>query len=107
QAVLVASKKSLATKEREMRELAAAIESVLAAEGKRYLMADVPIDVLDEVRSFLPGVAGPTIMNIAGRDDIVAVHVVVDKAEIYDSVNRLKRIGASGILIVPIDRMVP
>jgi len=107
QAVLVASKKSLATKEREMRELAAAIESVLAAEGKRYLMADVPIDVLDEVRSFLPGVAGPTIMNIAGRDDIVAVHVVVDKAEIYDSVNRLKRIGASGILIVPIDRIDP
>ncbi|NLI73552.1 MAG: ATP phosphoribosyltransferase [Euryarchaeota archaeon] len=107
QAVLVASKKSLDHKEMEMRELASAIESVLAAEGKRYLMADVPVDVLDEVRSFLPGVAGPTVLNIAGRDDIVAIHVVVDKAEIYDSVNMLKRIGGTGILIVPIDRMVP
>lgn len=107
QAVLVASKKSLASKGTEMRELASAIESVLAAEGKRYLMADVPVDILDEVRSFLPGVAGPTVMNIAGRKDIVAIHVVVDKPQIYDSVNRLKRIGATGILIVPIDRMVP
>ena len=107
QAVLVASKKSLASKGTEMRELASAIESVLAAEGKRYLMADVPVDILDEVRSFLPGVAGPTVMNIAGRKDIVAIHVVVDKSQIYDSVNRLKRIGATGILIVPIDRMVP
>ncbi|KQM11478.1 hypothetical protein AOA80_07870 [Methanomassiliicoccales archaeon RumEn M1] len=107
QAVLVASKKSLASKGTEMRELASAIESVLAAEGKRYLMADVPVSILDEVRSFLPGVAGPTVMNIAGREDIVAIHVVVDKSQIYDSVNRLKRIGATGILIVPIDRMVP
>ncbi len=107
QAVLVASKKSLPTKETEMRELASAIESVLAAEDKRYLMADVPVDMLDEARGFLPGVAGPTVMNIAGREDIVAIHVVVDKSLIYDSVNRLKRIGATGILIVPIDRMVP
>ncbi len=107
QAVLVASKKSLESRGTEMRELASAIESVLAAEGKRYLMADVPVDILDEVRSFLPGVAGPTVMNIAGREDIVAIHVVVDKSQIYDSVNRLKRIGATGILIVPIDRMVP
>jgi len=107
QAVLIASRASLREKEQEMTELAAAVESVLAAEGKRYLMADVPADALDEVRSFLPGVAGPTVMNIVGRDDVVAIHVVVEKSRIYDSVNRLKRLGASGILIVPIDRMVP
>ena len=107
QAVLVASKKSLASKGTEMRELASAIQSVLAAEDKRYLMADVPVERLEEVREFLPGVAGPTVMNIAGREDIVAMHVVVNKHQIYDSVNRLKRIGATGILIVPIDRMVP
>lgn len=107
QAVLIASRASLRQKEQEMTELASALQSVLAAEGKRYLMADVPADALDEIRSFLPGVAGPTVMNIVGRADIVAIHVVVDKSSIYDSVNRLKRLGASGILIVPIDRMVP
>ena len=46
-------------------------------------------------------------MNIAGRDDVVAIHVVVDKSQIYNTVNKLKKLGASGILIVPIDRMVP
>jgi ATP phosphoribosyltransferase len=46
-------------------------------------------------------------MNIMGRDDVVAIHVVVDKDKVYDSVNKLKKLGATGILIVPIDRMVP
>jgi len=107
QAVLIASKEVMKVKRTEMEELASAIRSVMDAERKRYLMADVPIVSLDEVRGFLPGIAGPTVMNIAGRDDVVAIHVVVDKAEIYQSVNRLKRLGATGILIVPIDRMVP
>lgn len=107
EAVLIASKKALGGKGEDMRELAAAFKSVADAEGKKYLMADVPEAALDEIRKFLPGVAGPTVMNIAGRDDIVAMHVVVDKSKIYDSVNKLKRLGASGILIVPIDRMVP
>jgi ATP phosphoribosyltransferase len=46
-------------------------------------------------------------MNIAGREDVVAVHVVIDKDQVYDAIIRLKRLGASGILITPIDRMVP
>lgn len=107
QAVLITSKETLKVKKVEMEEMASAIKSVMDAERKRYLMADVPVTSLDEVRGFLPGIAGPTVMNIAGRDDVVAIHVVVDKADIYHSVNKLKRLGASGILIVPIDRMVP
>jgi ATP phosphoribosyltransferase len=46
-------------------------------------------------------------MNIAGREDVVAVHVVIDKDKAYDAITRLKKLGATGILIVPIDRMVP
>jgi ATP phosphoribosyltransferase len=107
QAVLVASNEAMQAKRVEVEELASAIKSVLDAEGKRYLMADVPVSSLDEVRTFLPGIAGPTVMNIVGRDDVVAIHVVVDKSAIYGAVNKLKRLGATGILIVPIDRMVP
>ncbi|MBI0583469.1 MAG: ATP phosphoribosyltransferase [Methanomassiliicoccus sp.] len=107
QAVLVANREAMKARGTEIEELASAIISVLDAEGKRYLMADVPVTSLDEVRSFLPGIAGPTVMNIMGRDDVVAIHVVVDKTAIYNSVNRLKRLGATGILIMPIDRMVP
>lgn len=107
QAVLIASKNLHSEKMKELEELANALESVEIAEHKKYLMADVPVAVLDEVRTFLPGIDGPTVMNIAGRDDVVAIHVVIDKSQIYNTVNKLKKLGASGILIVPIDRMVP
>lgn len=90
----------------ELDRLQFAIESVLAAAGKRYLLADLPRKALKEVQSFLPGVAGPTVVDIAGKPDLVAIQVVVDEAEIYDAVHRLRQIGGRGILVVPIDRMV-
>jgi ATP phosphoribosyltransferase len=83
------------------------IESVIVAENKKYLMADIPKKKLSEVQRLFPGVAGPTVMNIAGRDDMVAMHVVIDKKDVYDSVNTLKKMGAKGILTLPIDRLVP
>jgi ATP phosphoribosyltransferase len=46
-------------------------------------------------------------MNIMGREDVVAIHVVIDKDKAYDAIAELKKLGASGILIMPIDRMVP
>jgi ATP phosphoribosyltransferase len=107
QAVVIANRKAYAERQEEMDELVAAIRSVLDAENKKYLMADVPTASLEEVRRFFPGIAGPTIMNIMGRDDVVAIHVVIDKDKVYDAVVRLKKMGATGILITPIDRMVP
>ncbi len=106
QAVLIASKRMEGEKGELMLELASAIQSVIEAEEKKYLMADVPVSSLDEVKRILPGIAGPTVMNIVGRTDVVAIHVLVDKSQIYDSVNKLKKLGATGILIVPIDRIV-
>lgn len=88
-------------------ELRFALDSVVAAEGKRYLLADVPEEALEEIRQFLPGIAGPTVVDIAGSDGMVAIQVVVDEEDIYGAVNRLKALGAKGILVVPIDRMVP
>ena len=106
-ALLIANKRSAREKKAEVQDISSAIKSVSDAETKKYLMADVPVRALEEVKSFLPGIAGPTVMNIMGREDVVAIHVVVDKDRVYDSVNRLKQLGATGILIVPIDRMVP
>jgi ATP phosphoribosyltransferase len=106
-AVLIGNKKSVRSKKAGIQEIVSAIKSVSDAEDKKYLMADVPVGSLEDIKKFLPGIAGPTVMNIMGRDDVVAIHVVVDKDKVYDSVNRLKKLGATGILIVPIDRMVP
>lgn len=90
----------------ELDRLRFALESVLAASGKRYLLADLPRKALKEVQEFLPGVAGPTVVDIAGRPELVAIQVVVDESDVYDAVHRLKRIGGRGILVMPIDRMV-
>ncbi len=90
----------------EAERLTFALQSVLAARGKRYLLADVPRDTLPAIREFLPGLAGPTVVEVAGDEDLVAIQVVVDDDAIYDAVHRLRELGGRGILVVPIDRMV-
>jgi ATP phosphoribosyltransferase len=89
----------------KVQQLVMAFRSVLSAEGKRYLMMNAPRDRLDEVRDVIPGLGGPTVMDVAG-DDHVAVHVVVDEREVYEVVNELKNVGASGILVTEIERLV-
>lgn len=92
--------------EREVEDLRFALKSVLDAKGKRYLMANVPGDRLDEVRKVLPGVNGPTLVEIDDHG-MVAAHAVVEDASIHGTVNRLKELGAEGILVLPIERFVP
>jgi ATP phosphoribosyltransferase len=94
------------TKRELVEDVRFAIASVVNARGKRYLMADVPTARLADIRKLLPGIAGPTVMDIYGQKDMKAVHVVVDEGEVYDAMRRLKRLGAKGILVVPVDRMV-
>lgn len=90
----------------ELERLVFALGSVVAARDKRYLLADVPRTALDDIRGFLPGLAGPTVVEIAGDPDTVAIQVVVDESDVFDAVHRLKRLGGRGILVIPIDRLV-
>lgn len=106
QAAVFTSKTSLADKGQEMADVVDSIKSVMAAEDRKYLMADVPKDKLEQVQRMLPGIGGPTVLNIAGNDDMVAVHVVVSSKDVYKAVNDLKRLGAKGILSLSIDRLV-
>jgi ATP phosphoribosyltransferase len=106
QAVAIANKKSLKEHKNDIQDITNAMKSIMTAESKKYLMADIPKDKLDKVQSMFPGLAGPTVMNIAGRDDMVAIHVVIDNKDIYDAVNALQKLGGKGILTLPIDRLV-
>ena len=87
--------------------LATALESVLRAEEKRYLMANVPRARLDEIRKVLPGINGPTIVEVLDGDAWVAAHAVVDADRIYVTIARLKALGAEGILVTRIERLMP
>ncbi|MFB6074091.1 MAG: ATP phosphoribosyltransferase [Haloarculaceae archaeon] len=88
-----------------VQELRMALASVLAAEGKRYLMMNVPEDRLAAVEDVLPGMGGPTVMDIAGQD-AVAVHAVVDERAVYETITALKNVGASDVLVTEIERLV-
>ena len=89
-----------------VEELLTAIESVLRAEEKRYLMANVPRERLDEVRSVIPGISGPTIVEVLDGRGWVAAHAVVDADRIYQTIARLKALGAEGILVPRMERLM-
>lgn len=88
-------------------ELVVALESVLRAKAKRYLMANVPRERLPEVKAVLPGLSGPTIVEIQNGNGWVAAHAVVDADKIYHTITDLKALGAEGILVTPIERLMP
>ena len=106
----------------KVEQVVMALRSVLSADGKRYLMMNAPADRLEDVRDVIPGLGGPTVMNVEGRGragraeaesnaegdegDTVAVHAVVDERDVFETINDLKRVGASGILVTEIERLV-
>jgi len=105
-AVLIANPKALSEKKDRIEEVTSAMESVMNASRKRYVMANVPRSSLAQLTTLLPGVAGPTVMNIMGREDMVAIHAVANEDEVNGVITMLKSVGASGILVMPIERMV-
>ncbi len=96
-----------AARARALDELVAALRSVIAARGKRYVMANVPRDRLDEVKRVVPGLNGPTVIDILNGGSYVAVHAVVGAASIYRTIADLKALGAEGILVTRIERLMP
>ena len=92
---------------RSADELAEALSSVLRARGKRYVMANVPRVSLESARRIMPGVNGPTVIDISNGGTYVAVHAVVAQSAIYRTVADLKLLGAQGILVTRIERLMP
>lgn len=107
---LIANKESLRAKNKIL-DIKTALESVLNAKQRRYLMMNVPEASLKAVKEVLPGMSGPTVMKVEpsklSGETILAVHAVVDADLIFTIVNKLKKVGAKDILVVPIERIMP
>lgn len=91
----------------QIDELVDALSSVIRARGRRYLMANVPRAKLEEVQAILPGINGPTVIDIMDHGEMVAVHAVVSAATIYRTIGQLKLLGGQGILVTRIERLMP
>jgi ATP phosphoribosyltransferase len=91
----------------QLDDLVDALGSVLRARSRRYLMANVPRARLAEVQAILPGISGPTVIDIMDHPETVAVHAVVAAATIYRTVGQLKQLGGQGILVTRIERLMP
>lgn len=103
---LIANRDSLRKKREKIDEIHLALESVIRARGQCYLMMNVKRTSLSAVRKVLPGLSGPTVMDVASSEGLVAVHAVVSEERVYTLINQLRRAGAKDILVMAIQRMI-
>jgi ATP phosphoribosyltransferase len=94
------------SRRRALGELVPALASVVAARGRRYVMVNVPRNRLDDVKKILPGISGPTVIDIMNGGSMVAVHAVTPAATIYKTLTALKQLGGEGILVTRIERLM-
>ena len=105
QAVMIANK-SLTDEKREiLEELLFRVDAVLAADGKKYILMNVPNASLDTVLEILPGIKSPTVMPLA-QEGWSSVHAVLPEKRFWEIINRLRAAGAEGILVLNIEKMV-
>ena len=106
EAVLIANC-NLSEEEREvLNELLFRIESERVSRGKKYLLMNIPTAALDEAVKILPAMRSPTVMPLA-VEGWCSLHSVVDAVDLWDKVRQLKAIGAEGILVLTLDKIIP
>lgn len=92
--------------DRVARILMCRAEGVIASAQTKYIMLNAPKERLDAIRALLPGADAPTIAQIAGRDDVVAVHAVCRERVFWETLEALEAEGARAILVLPIEKML-
>lgn len=88
-------------------DFALRLDAVLAARAHRYVMLHVPRDNLDDLRGVFPGLAAPTVLPLAGREDLVAVHFVVRQDHLWTRLGDLRALGATGIVALQPQALLP
>lgn len=107
QAVLIGGTRQLPEeKQAVLDELIFRFKAVKAADGKKYLLMNVPRTRLDEVVAILPGMKSPTILPLADAE-WCSVHTVIEETKFWEIITRLKTAGAEGILVLDIMKMIP
>lgn len=106
EAVLIANKDSINEKREEIELLSSSVKSVLEAQGKKYIMVNLPTKSLGKFEKEFHGLGGPTVMDVISKESLVAAHFVVDEKQVSETIQKLKKMGGTGILITSIERLV-
>jgi ATP phosphoribosyltransferase len=105
EALLIGNKAMSEEKKEVLRELLFRIEAVKTAEDKKYVLMNVPKEKLNDVVAVLPGMKSPTVMPLA-QEGWCSVHTVLDEKRFWEIIGKLKALGAEGILVLPIEKMI-
>ena len=105
EALLIGNKSLSEEKRQVLDELLFRIEAVKNAEDKKYVLMNVPSESLEEIIRVLPGMRSPTVMPLA-TPGWNSVHTVIDEKSFWQIISQLKALGAEGILVIPVEKMI-
>lgn len=105
EAVLIGHNALSDEKKEILDELMFRFDSVQKAEGKKYILLNAPNENLTEIIRILPGMKSPTVMPLA-EEGWSTVHSVIEDKKFWEIINKIKKLGAEGILVVPIEKMI-
>lgn len=105
EALLIGNKRLDEDKRRILQDMLFRFEAVRNAEDKKYVRMNAPKARLQEIIDVLPGLKSPTVIPLAD-DEWCSVHTVLDQKRFWEIIGRLKEIGAQGILVTPIEKMI-
>ena len=106
EAVLISSGNLDKAGQTVLDEMLFRIDSAMVSRSKKYLLMNIPKDAVDEAIRVIPAMRSPTIMPLAA-EGWCSMHSVVEEADLWDKIKRLKAIGAEGILVLNIDKIIP
>ena len=105
EALLIGNKDMDEEKRKTLQEMLFRFEAVRSAEDKKYVRMNAPKARLQEIINVLPGLKSPTIIPLAD-EDWCSVHTVLDQKRFWEIIGKLKEMGAQGILVTPIEKMI-
>ncbi|OKZ19968.1 MAG: ATP phosphoribosyltransferase [Bacteroides sp. 43_108] len=105
EALLIGNKNLDEEKKEILKELIFRIDAVKAAEDKKYVLMNAPTDKVKDIIAVLPGIKSPTIMPLA-TEGWSSIHTVLDQKRFWEIIGQLKSLGAEGILVLPIEKMI-
>ena len=104
-AVLIANRRLNKEKQQILDKLIFRIDAVRAADENKYILLNAPESAVNSISAILPGMKSPTILPLS-EPGWVSIHSVVKEDEFWEVIDQLKILGAEGILVVPIEKMV-